>query len=109
MSPLRAESSTVSMPPRERRPAKRRAKAIRQGQPIPDAGTNSVRKIAKVPLPTLAATRQRRLAALNVAYIDRPDGYHIKQVVRRPSTPDHAPPIPYLNGQEGEFATLLDI
>lgn len=105
MSPLRAESSTVSLAPRERRAAKRRAKAIRQGQPISHTSTNGVKKLAKAPAPTLATTRKRRAAALNIAYIDRPDGYHIKQVVRRLATPDHAPPIPYLRGQEGELVS----
>ena len=109
MNPLRAESSTTSMPPRERIVAKRRAKAIRMGQPLPRAVTNRIKKTTKAPAPTLAATRKRRLAALDVAYIDRPDGYHIKRVVRRPATPEHIPVVPYLPGQKGKFATIHDM
>ncbi|KAF8606213.1 hypothetical protein BDV93DRAFT_521056, partial [Ceratobasidium sp. AG-I] len=98
--PLRTELSTVSLPPRERIVARRCAKAIRQGQPVSGIDTNSVRKTAKAPMPTLAATRERRTAALNVAYLDRPDGYHIKKVVRRPATTGRPAPVPYLTGQE---------
>ncbi|KAB5589641.1 hypothetical protein CTheo_6914 [Ceratobasidium theobromae] len=94
MPPLRAESSTVSLPPRERIVAKRRTKAIQHGKPMPHLQT------ARVPAPTLAATRTRRLAAMDVAYLSRPDGFHIKRVVRRPATPDRAPSIPYLEGQD---------
>lgn len=101
--PLRTELSTVSMPPREQIVAKRRAKAIQQGQPVPHANTNGTRKKAKAPVPTLAATRQRRQAALEVAYLDRPDGYHIKKIVRRPATPEQVAPVPYLQGQDGKF------
>lgn len=109
MGPLRAESSTTSMPPRERIVAKCHAKAIRKGQPMPRTVTDRARKTTKAPAPTLAATRKRRLAALNVAYIDRPDGYHIKRVVRRPATPERVPGIPYLPGQEGESVILYDM
>ncbi|KAG8732071.1 hypothetical protein FRC10_001257, partial [Ceratobasidium sp. 414] len=102
MIPLRAESSTVSLPPRERTLAKRRAKAIKLGL-SPSVACKSpakrARKRAKAPVPpTLAATCQRRAAA-NVAYIEQPDGYHVKQVVRR-VTPGPAPPVPYLPGEE---------
>ncbi|KAF8594554.1 hypothetical protein BDV93DRAFT_515685 [Ceratobasidium sp. AG-I] len=100
MGPLRAESSTVSLPPSERMLAKRRAKAIRNGLPIPRDGTNNAKQKGKAPAPILAATRERRSAALNVAYINQPDGYHIKRVVRRPATPKRAPPVPYLPSQE---------
>ncbi|KAG9084397.1 hypothetical protein FS749_005264 [Ceratobasidium sp. UAMH 11750] len=103
MIPLRAESSTVSLPPRERASAKRRAKAIKLGLSPSVAGKSPAkgsRKRAKAPAPppTLAATRKRRAAA-DVAYLDRPDGYHIKRVVRRVS-PGPAPPVPYLPGEE---------
>ncbi|KAF8606748.1 hypothetical protein BDV93DRAFT_553224 [Ceratobasidium sp. AG-I] len=100
MPPLRPESSTVSMPPRERALARRRAKAIQNGEPIPRPSDNGVKQKGKALAPTLASTRKRRPAALDVAYIDRADGYHIKQVVRRPVTPKHAPPVQYLPGQE---------
>ncbi|KAG9088047.1 hypothetical protein FRC06_002249, partial [Ceratobasidium sp. 370] len=53
---------------------------------------------APAPTPTLAATREQR-AAVDVAYLNRPDGYHIKQVVRQLS-PGPAPPVPYLPGEE---------
>ncbi|KAG8728155.1 hypothetical protein FRC10_005254, partial [Ceratobasidium sp. 414] len=103
MIPLRAESSTVSLPPRERALAKRRAKAIKLGLPPSIASKSPAKGIQKrakppAPPPTLAATRQRRAAA-DVAYLDRPDGYHIKRVVRRVS-PGPAPPVPYLPGEE---------
>ncbi|KAG8731262.1 hypothetical protein FRC10_001915 [Ceratobasidium sp. 414] len=104
MLPLRAESSTVSLPPRERALAKRRAKAIKLGL-SPSISRKSPAKVARkrgkapAPAPTLAATRKRRAAA-DVAYLDRPDGYHIKRVVRRLPTPGSHPPIPYLQGQE---------
>ncbi|KAG8732210.1 hypothetical protein FRC10_001159 [Ceratobasidium sp. 414] len=103
MIPLRAESSTVSLPPWERALAKHRAKAIKLGLPPSIASKSPAKGIQKrakppVPPPTLAATRQRRAAA-DVAYLDRPDGYHIKRVVRRVS-PGPAPPVPYLPGEE---------
>jgi hypothetical protein len=106
MSPLRAESSTVSMPPRERILCKQRAKAIRHGQPVLPHSTTGTKRSAKAPAPTLATTRKRRSAALDIAYLDRPDGYHIKCVVRRSPTPQHIPPIPYLPGQDGEFMNV---
>ncbi|KAG9076442.1 hypothetical protein FS749_011786 [Ceratobasidium sp. UAMH 11750] len=103
MPALHAESSTVSLPPRERALTKRRAKAIKLGLPPSTSGKSPAKAIQKrgkapMPPPTLAATRQRRAAA-DVAYLDRPDGYHIKRVVRR-QTPGPAPPIPYLPGEE---------
>jgi hypothetical protein len=108
MPPVRPESSTVSVPPRELIVAKRRAKAIKQGQAvIPSA--NGARQTAKALAPTLAATRERRAAAIDVAYLSRPDGVHIKRVVRRPATPVRAPPVPYLTGQEGELIDPRDI
>lgn len=94
--------------PRERVVARRVAKAIQNNQPIPNPSTGSLKQKAKVPAPTLAAMRQRRLAALNVAYIERADGYHIKQVVRRPPTPE-CPLVPYLPGQEGESVSIYEI
>jgi hypothetical protein len=76
-APLRTGASTVSLPPWEKLPAKQRARAIRHGQPVPDPTTNNVRRMAKVPPPTLAATRQRRSAAVDVSYLSRADGIHI--------------------------------
>lgn len=67
MPALRTESSTTSMPPQEQIVAKCCAKAIHKGQPVPRTVTKGIRK---APAPTLAATRQRRLAALDTAYID---------------------------------------
>ncbi|KAG8732992.1 hypothetical protein FRC10_000495 [Ceratobasidium sp. 414] len=103
MPPLRAESSTVSLPPRERALAKRCAKAIKLGLPPSSASKSpakGIRKRRKVPAPppTLATTRKRRGA--EVAYIDQPDGYHIKHVVRHPETLRPPPSVPYLPGEE---------
>jgi hypothetical protein len=102
MPPLRAESSTVSIPPRERILAKRCAKAIEHGRSVSHHNSHSASQTAKAPVPTLAATCERRAAAMNVAYLSRPDGIHIKKVVRRSAIPDRAPPIPYLECQFGE-------
>ncbi|KAG9080275.1 hypothetical protein FRC06_006842, partial [Ceratobasidium sp. 370] len=90
MPPLRAEVSTVSLPPRERMLAKRRAKAIKLGLSPSFASKSPVtqaRKATKALVPTLASTRKRRAAA-DHAYFAWPDGYHIKPVVRRPPTPE---------------------
>jgi hypothetical protein len=108
MPPLRTELSTVSIPPREKLVAKRRAKAIKLGLPVLDPSTHGVKQKTKAPTPTLAATRERRAAALDVAYLDRPDGIHIKRVVRRAATPK-PPPVPYLTGQDGELVNLIQI
>ncbi|KAG9088148.1 hypothetical protein FRC06_002211 [Ceratobasidium sp. 370] len=102
MPPLRAESSTVSLPPRERVLAKHHAKAIKLGLPpsvaseSPAKGTQ--KRTGPAPLPTLAATHQRHAAA-DVAYLDRPDGYHVKRIVHQ-VTPGPVPPILYLPGEE---------
>jgi hypothetical protein len=104
MPPLRAELSTVSVPPRERILAKRRAMAIKNGLPL-GPSADGARQTANVPVPTLASTRERREAA-DVAYLSRPDGYHIKRVVRRPATPQ-PPPVPYLMGQDGKFMNVV--
>ncbi|KAF8595896.1 hypothetical protein BDV93DRAFT_514595 [Ceratobasidium sp. AG-I] len=122
MPPVRAESSTVSLPPRERRLGKQRAKAIKLGLP-PSVSSRSpakrTRKVAQKSVPTLASTRVRRAGAMDVAYLNRPDGFHIKRVVRRPPTPGPAPSVPYLPGQEdiplsdaesdATDATMLDL
>ncbi|KAG9100288.1 hypothetical protein FRC06_004317 [Ceratobasidium sp. 370] len=79
MPPVHAELSMVSLPLRERILAKCRAKAIANGQPLPQL----TKRMTKVPTLTLAGTRQRRSAAMDVAYLRRPDGIHITQVVRR--------------------------
>ncbi|KAG8737647.1 hypothetical protein FRC10_007970 [Ceratobasidium sp. 414] len=104
MIPLRAESSTVSLPPRDRVLTKRPAKAIKLGlshsvaSKSPAKGTRKRAK-APPPPPALAATRKRRAGA-DAAYFNRPDGYHhIKRVIRRVS-PGPAPPVPYLPGEE---------
>lgn len=105
MPPVRAESSTVSLPPRERRLGKQRAKAIKLGLPplvSTKSPTKKTRKDAQKSAPTLASTRVRRAGAMDVAYLNRPDGFHIKRVVRRPPTPRPAPPVPYLSGQDGK-------
>ncbi|KAG9121597.1 hypothetical protein FRC07_002391 [Ceratobasidium sp. 392] len=100
MSALRAQSSTVSLPPREKMLARRRAKAIKLGHSIATIGApRPPRRKAKTPAPTLAATRQRRQK--EYAYFNRPDGYQVKQVVRRPRTPPAtATAVRYLPGQE---------
>ncbi|QRV82705.1 hypothetical protein RhiJN_10725 [Ceratobasidium sp. AG-Ba] len=105
MPAIRAKSaSVVSMPPRERRLAKRRARAAKLGLGLPPsvAGhspNKTTRKEAKGPVPlTLAATRERRAGA-NRAYLVRPDGIHIKRVEHRPA-PEPVPHVPYLPGQE---------
>jgi hypothetical protein len=103
MPPLRTELSTVSIPPREWILAKRRANAIAHGRPVSHSSSGSARQTAKALTLTLAVTRKRRTAALDVAYLRQPDGIHIKRVVRRPAISDCAPPIPYLEGQHGEF------
>ncbi|KAG8777228.1 hypothetical protein FRC12_000490 [Ceratobasidium sp. 428] len=102
MPATRPESSVVSLPPRERALAKRRAKAMRHGISPSLVGKSSKvtkRKAKAAPAPTLASTRKRRAAA-DFAYLNRPDGFHVKRVVRRPGTPERAPPVPYLPGQE---------
>ncbi|KAG9089943.1 hypothetical protein FRC06_001287 [Ceratobasidium sp. 370] len=100
LPPLCAEASTVSMALRERMPAKRRAKAIKNGQPMANPGVNRRRKAADPPAPTLAGTQEWHSKALDVAYLRRPNGYHIKQVVHRSSPPAHAHPVLYLPGQD---------
>ncbi|KAF8593529.1 hypothetical protein BDV93DRAFT_513094, partial [Ceratobasidium sp. AG-I] len=119
MPPLRTEASTTSLPPRERVLAQQRMKAIKNGLPLPQVGTNRSKTKARVLPPTLAATRERR-AVPEVAYIEKEDGYHIKQVVRRPATLEPTPQVPYLPCQEdiplsdeesdnGTVTTVLDI
>ncbi|KAG8774734.1 hypothetical protein FRC12_001845 [Ceratobasidium sp. 428] len=101
MPPARTESSIVSLPPRERALAKRCAKAMRLGISPSLVGKTSktTKRKAKAPAPTLASTRKRRPGA-DFAYLNRPDGFHVKRVVRHPGTPERAPPVPYLPGQE---------
>ncbi|KAG9124315.1 hypothetical protein FRC07_012067 [Ceratobasidium sp. 392] len=85
MLAIRAESaSVVSMPPREKRIAKRRARAAKLGLGLPPSvmGKSSVKqtqKGVKPPVPTLAALRKR---------------------LHRPPTPEPASPVAYLPGQE---------
>ncbi|QRV72033.1 hypothetical protein RhiJN_00047 [Ceratobasidium sp. AG-Ba] len=105
MPPVCAESSTVSIPPREKRPAKRNEKACKQkahsgppGPPNPPGPPIGAKRKAKQPILTLAGQRQRR--ANEVAYVSRPDGIHIKRVVRRSSDPGLPLAVPYLPGQE---------
>ncbi|KAG8723505.1 hypothetical protein FRC09_003064 [Ceratobasidium sp. 395] len=106
MPAIRAESaSVVSMPPREKMAARRRARAIKLGLGLPSSVVGKspgkrTRKTAKAPVPpTLAAMRERR-KGVDRAYLNRADGFHIKRVVRRAATPEHAPPVAYLSGQE---------
>ncbi|KAG8718405.1 hypothetical protein FRC09_012714 [Ceratobasidium sp. 395] len=93
------------MPPREKRAARRRARAAKLGLGLPPlvTGRSPVKRThkgVKAPvLPTLAATRKRR-EGTDRAYLNRADGFHIKHVVRRPVTSEHAPPVAYLPGQE---------
>ncbi|KAG9122593.1 hypothetical protein FRC07_000967 [Ceratobasidium sp. 392] len=104
MPGIRAETaSVVSLPPRERRAAKHRARAIKLGLPPSVASKHHAKRTlrkAKAPVPpTLAATRKRRAGA-DRAYLVRADGFHVKHVVRRPATPEPVLPVPYLSGQE---------
>jgi hypothetical protein len=105
MPPLRAEASTVSLPPRERRVAKRRAKAIKLGLTpsgvLTGAAAKSGKQKANLPKPTLASTRAR--CQRELAFFNRADGIHVKQVVRRTATHAKVPRIPYLPGQEGKL------
>jgi hypothetical protein len=111
MPPLRAELSTVSIPPREKRLAKHRAKAIKLGLPpsalVRDTSKHIKKAATNMLTPTLASTRTRR--AREFAYFSKPDGFYVKRVVRRPT---QAPisHTPYLPGQEGEllFTTICN-
>lgn len=102
MPPLRAEESTVSLPPRERRLAKRRARAMKLGLPPSTMERSAVkaarRRQANQPTPTLASTRARRSGEL--AFFNKADGFHIKRVVRRAMPHSPVPRVPYLPGQE---------
>lgn len=77
------------------------------GVPLPMA-TNRSRKRAgrnaNLPAPTLASTRSRRQGEL--AFFNKADGFHVKRVIRRPTTQAAVPQIPYLPGQEGESALI---
>ncbi|KAG8790942.1 hypothetical protein FRC12_010586 [Ceratobasidium sp. 428] len=89
MPPICAETaSVVSLPPRERRAAQRRAHTIKLGLP----------PLVTMP-PTLAATRKRRAGA-DQAYLVWANGFHVKHVIRRPATPEPVPLVAYLPGQE---------
>jgi hypothetical protein len=104
MIALRTESSTVSIPPRERRAAKRRAKALKLGIPSlakAKASSKKIQRQAKPLAPTLASTRERRGGEL--AFFNKADGFHVKRVVRRKATNTPVPQIPYLPGQEGQY------
>ncbi|KAG9080622.1 hypothetical protein FRC06_006337, partial [Ceratobasidium sp. 370] len=61
--------------------------------------THGTKRSVKAPEPTLATTRQRHSDALNVAYLNQPNGYHIKRVVHRAAPPPPSP-IPYLSDQD---------
>ncbi|KAG9105104.1 hypothetical protein FRC07_009620, partial [Ceratobasidium sp. 392] len=103
MAALRAELSTVSLPPRDLFLAKRRAKAIRRGV-SPSVVANDLaqqkKRRAKAPAPTLASTRKRRLGRELGYYDQHPDGcFRFKRVNCRSPLPP-VPAVPYLAGQE---------
>ncbi|KAG8794426.1 hypothetical protein FRC12_024578 [Ceratobasidium sp. 428] len=105
MAPLRAELSTVSLPPQDLLLAKRRAKAIKRGI-SPSVLANDLarqkKRQGKAPAPTLASLRERRLGRELGYYNPPPNGdgcFKFKRINRRPPLV-RTPAVPYLAGQE---------